>query len=652
MKYEILHFFLIAIISFFGRNVFAIEAMDINSMTQVIEKLEKAIPIINDNSLKNEALIGRIADLYAERSRKKFLLEIERNCKNCLQSREDRLAAIKYYQKLLKNSKNSKTKHLALFQVAHLMQLTGQDVRAEKLFKKVISKANNKDSVIMAEAQAGLVEIYYARGNYRYSLFYANKALSSKYLNKPGLVTYRKAWSQLNLGYNVEARNTLIHLLKSPQLLTLQTSEGSQLDVSFQEDVARDLALFLARGNVTQKEVELLMELSPASKIYDNLFFLGQELSRVAAYKSALMVWDLLLESNKLNSIQQLEIKIRKSELQLTANKKRSALASYREAVKHWQQYGCADPVDCEALKIRLKNIVINWHKQDGKKVTKILLAIYQEYVSLFSIDSDMCLKAAQVAKSLKMFSEAKSLYRLASLNAKDKDSKGPAFEAALIGEIEAAEATNNMDSKQDAYEYYLKVNDKGEKAIEVQYQMAHLLNYRKKHQAAADLFYFISQQKGKKYRGLKIKAADLAIDSLVLAGNHKKIETLAPLLAQKYKNKKVEFLGHARKASLNIVKNTMETNNVNKDELTENLQRLKNIPLLGAKQKEKIQIAKAKIKISEKLNDLEQLSQAAKELYSIKNLTIADNDLALSYLAWTSELKLDFKNAYKYTKK
>ncbi|MCB9027073.1 MAG: tetratricopeptide repeat protein [Bdellovibrionaceae bacterium] len=640
------------IISLLGlsQSTLALEPMDIDSTEQVIKKLERAIPLIKEDSVKGESLIGRLADLHAEQGRKKYLLEIEKNCKGCLGSLEDRNKAIGYYEKILKHSRNQRNKKIALFQMAHLYRLTGKDILAETLLKKAIKSAGKKDRDIKAEAHAGLVEIYYARGNFPTALKHANMALEYRELKRPGLTMYRKAWCLLNTGKNEEAKNTLATILKSEELLSIPTTNGPALDKSFQEDLSRDLALFLAREKVTSVEIELITSLSPTDKIYDNLFYMGQELSRQGSYISALLVWDYLLNSKQVTAAQQLEIKIRKAELYLIAGKPSSAVKSLEEASLHWQEKGCKDELDCESLRIRIKNVVINWHKQSSKKLSINLLKAYQAYSRAFLEDGDMHYRGAQVAHRLGKFDQAQKMFRLASLHAKDIKEKGPAFEAALVGEVESAEASKNLEAKQEAYEHYLKVNPNGNKAIEIHYQMAHLNNSKKKYMKAAKGFDLVATHKSKNYQTLKIKAADLAIDALVMENNHLLIENKATEYATIFKSKNKEFLGHARKASLNLVKITLDKVRPDKDEYKKALIRLNKISYVGITKNDRILIAKAKIKISHELQDLDGLIAGAKELYSISQLSEEDNEFALSQLSWGYELQLNFKEAYKYS--
>ena len=633
-------------------SVLAMEPMDIDSIQQVIQKLEKALPLIKEDSIKGESLIARLADLYSEQGRKKYLSEIEQNCKNCLGSRDDRNKAIFYYTKIYKNSKNQKYKNIALFQMGHLHRITGKDREAEKLFLQAIDKKSKNDKEVQAEARAALVEIYYARGHFSKALQYANEALSIANLKRPGLTMYRKAWCLLNTGQNEKAKATLIKILRTPELLSFETSEGVQLDKSFQQDVARDLALFLAKNGVKQQEVELLIDLSPSDKVYDNLFHLGQELSRLGSYKGALLVWEILLNSQQVTQDQQLEIKILTAELYLMAGQPTKAISSMELASDHWLQKKCNDEVQCESLRIRFKNMIINWHKLLNKKVNKNLLLAYRAYSRVFVQDYDMHLRGAQLAKSLGHFIPAREMFRLASESAQDKDSKGRAFEAALIGEIEAAEALKDPKFKQESYEHYLRVNSQGQKALEVHYQIAHLNHQGKKYLEAAKGFDYVATHPSAQQKELKSKAADLAIDALVMAQQHQLIEQKAVDYAQTFKSKRVEFFSHARTASLYLVKIAIESPSSQKEDYKKAMMRLKKLPREGISAKEKIVVAKGKIKIAQELQNIEDQLAGAKELYSLPKLSEIDNEMALGQIVWAYELKSDFKQAYKYSKK
>ena len=66
------------------------------------------------------------------------------------------------------------------------------------------------------------------------------------------------------------------------------------LDISFLEEVSRDLATFMARNNIVESDIKTLVTLSPDSARQKNLVYLATELDRTAKKESALLVWAII----------------------------------------------------------------------------------------------------------------------------------------------------------------------------------------------------------------------------------------------------------------------------------------------------------------------------------------------------------------------
>lgn len=631
--------------------------MDIHTHDIVITKLENVVKNLDKKISQKAPIILRLADLYSDRARLKFMQEMEKSCDACLGSKDDRKAAIDHYLSIIPYL-DGDTQAQSLIQAAHLYKLIGNVNEAIKLYKSVAESRKNYAAVMKGSAYGGLGETYFQKGEFKQAKKYLQKALNIPETPQPGYLQYRLAWCYLNEGKTRTAIRTMKDLLSQPELLKLQAVGPDADRNSFHEDVSRDFATFLAKTEVGQKEIDDLMRLSPDAVKRSNLFFLGEETDRLGQKRGSLLVWKNYVSQNQLTDQEQLEIQIRVAQLRYDLGHLRTASKEYDKAISTWKTKGCRGS-ECDQLRIRLRNFVTVWNKAKKKNPDSSLLSAYQSYLSVFSDDVEMMYWAADVARHIEKHSDAMELYYRSSILAaqqlkKDENNKAlrKTFEGSLLAQIEMAEATKNLDHRKRAYEHYLSLNPQGEKALEVKYQLAHLLYERGRHAEAAEAFTKVAFEKDEKQRPLRIKAADLALDSLALAKNDKAIEGLSEQFARTLPERKTEYLALQRKASLNLVAATLKDSKSSDSELKAAQNRLSAVNLKTATKEEKIAYYKNKMLLGEIHKDLNQVDSASKSLLRIKGLSDADERLALQYQLWVAEMRLEFAEAYRLSQK
>jgi hypothetical protein len=263
----------------------------------------------------------------------------------------------------------------------------------------------------------------------------------------------------------------LIHILETPELLSRESSGGQTFDESFQEDVARDLATFLARGEVTHREISLLESLTPDRAKKETMKHFAGECERLAQRKAAIEAWGEVAKYEEKNT-DRLEAMVRVAQIRFDLDQKKEALRGLQDAMVFWAKSGCDDQAECENLKIRVRGLVIAWNKMEKKKPTGLLVDAYLAYLSNFSDDLEMTQWAAEAARSQKRYAQAAVLYHKSSMIAvqsKEKNAK-TILENAVVGEVEMAELSKDNRTREASYDHYLQLNPNGAIHAKIRY--------------------------------------------------------------------------------------------------------------------------------------------------------------------------------------
>lgn len=636
------------VVSAVGGVVSAAEKMSAEIHDVVIGKLEQALQR-GGKAVSLKPVRARLADLYADRARLRAMDEAERNCTKCTGARSDREKALNLYKIVLKEAANEDRGSI-LLQMAHLNELNGDFKAAERYYDQIAAEGPSKHSKeILAEGFIGRGEARFGRGDTIGALKDFQSALKYVGRGRKGPVMQRIAWCHLNLGNQEPAVRTLIRILETPELLERETTEGIQFDPTFQDDVVRDLATFLARGEVTRREVALLESLTPERSKRDVLKHLAKECERLGQKSAAIVAWDYALKYEN-NHEDRIEALVRKAQIRFDLNQKDKAFESLKEAFDLWTAHGCSGEV-CSQIKTQMRSFIASWHRLEKNKPSGLLVDAYLLYVERFQDDVEMTLWAAELSRSLKKYAQAATLYyKAASMAAQSKAKNASRWlNAALIGEIEMAELSKDAKTREAAYDHYLQLNPNGPLAVKVRYLKAHIAYERGDFNEASSRFWqFVSSSscRGKlnaEAKRLCTKAADLDLDSLVGLKAHAAVQMRANEYARLLPHRRDEYLRISRTAIMKQAE-AMEPKAA--------LVKLGESDMRGATTEEVVQILKMRIAIAEKAQDLNEVRKTAERLLAIKALKPADREFAYGKIAWAAEMALDFGTAYDVSRK
>lgn len=626
------------------------EKMDSETTSLVIEKLENALKKSGASDDEAGSLQLRLGDLYAERARLRFMEDTEKGITDSKSAREDRQKALTFYEKALPFAPADVRGGL-LLQMAHLNVSLNRLKQAEQYYTTLINEGSRSHgSKVYGQGLSSYADYLYRQQKFSQAKEYYIRALANSGTPQKGFVKYNYAWCLLNLGHDLLAQKQLIEVLKSQKLLDLD--QNGEPDSSFHQDVVKDLASFLGKSKIDKEGYALISKLSPANKRLDNLIFLAEESERLGMKSSAVIVWNLLFKENELSGNQKLQGQISLIQIWMDLEKKNMA-AMQSEVVSKSFQKGLCTQEACEGLRVKFRNAVISWSKIDKKNPNEDLLKAYVAYSNAFSSDFEMHQWAAQVARDLKKFAVAYQMYMKAT-----DASHGPAtkndekakkiFEGSLLGSIEMAEASNNLEFKLKSYQRYLDLNPRGQKASMVSYQKAHTLSLMKRFDESTVQFREIALHKTDLEESVRIQAADLALDGLAAQKRDADVELWATEFSQMFKSKSAEYAALARTSALNQSAVTIKSDKASQYELM--LLKLKKTDVKSASYDEKIRIFKNRVILAERLKNLKEVERSAQECLQISQIKADDREWALSKLAWTSEMNFDFKAAYKIT--
>ncbi|MBX9766028.1 MAG: hypothetical protein K2X47_02045, partial [Bdellovibrionales bacterium] len=473
---------------------------------------------------------------------------------------------------------------------------------------------------------------------------------------RKGYLLFRIAWSEFHQGNEVPAREAMVRLLKSPELLKRKSDGG--IDTALQEEASRDLATFLARSGIQARDLQLLSDLSPENVKIANMTYLATELDRTGKKKDSLLVWNILGQRAQQGS-DKLEGQIKIAQIQYDLGKKTETVAEITKAVQLWKNDGCDEVENCQVLRQQLRKILTDWGKAEEREPSPQLIQAYSVYIQTFP-DVEINYWAGNAARKLKQYPVAAQFYKqaadLAADSVKDSSKSSVAriaqiFEGALLSEIEVAELSGNVDLRDNAYTHYMKLNSKGPQALKVRYQMANVLSDRKQYAEAAEAFRAIAKSKEIQDASLQEKSADLALDNLVLAKDDESLEEWAIDFAKVFKHRSDDFQRIARQSALNQAAKAFNNPEAH-GKLEVQLEKLLRLDLNKAPAPERINVLKHIVLIAHQLKRVDQVDSASERLLKVPGLSAKETDEALEHRAWVAELKLDFSNALKFHEK
>lgn len=634
----------------------ASQKLTLSTHDSLIQKLESILSTKdNDSMYKQTQLALRLADLYAERAR---LLSLEKEGKGDLIYKDkieaDRTKAINIYLKITPKLK-SEEKGRVLLQTAHLFLLMQKQDDAVKIYANIIERPleNKKETLAIAHIQ--WADILFYKGNFEKSSKHFRDSLKIKDNPRQGYARYRDSWCQYNLGKTREAQNQLISLLKNKSLF-LKSSDAENtvaVDNSFQEEVSRDLATFMARNDIIEPDIILLSNLSPDSTKQKNLVYLATELDRTAKKESALLVWSLIGKQN-VDFVSQLEGQIQITRIQYDLGRKAKLLLEIDRSISLIKGPACVNIAeDCALATQGLKKILTEWGKAEERAPSPELIIGFSKYSNAFD-DAEMSYWSASASLKRKLYIEAFNSFKKAAelfskmtpvIDGSDLRLK-KMFESSLLSAIEAAERSEDPLMQLSSYRLYLTLNPKGPKRDEIKYQIGHIFYDNEDYQPAADLFRQIAIDINAP-AGIREKSSELCLDSLVLLKNEIQIETDSLLFSQTFKTRSKYFLAIWRKSVLNQSAAILNNSHSTKEQLETELSKLDKIIYSEWPIYQKKILLKNKLEIGLQLKNIDMVLKSSNQYLALNDLNIEEKNWALTQAAWVAEMQMDFKKSW-----
>lgn len=621
-------------------SVFAQNKNENEIRTLLINKLNNVYINLASEDPAKQSLSLRIADLLSERARAESRMELGQGCTICRAGSEDRAKALLLYKEVLPKL-SAEHAGRVLTQIGHLYELTGNEAEAVKTYKKSIS--DNKDLNAVAEAELSLAEIFFKKNNFTEARRYYEKVFQSEARISKGLAAYRIAWCDFRFGKGEEAAAMLQKILSSPELL----SRSSQIDVTsvdqqFQEEVARDFVIFLAQNKANASAAQLVYDLSPSNSRLNHVLSLAVELERLGLKLNSIAVLRFLQEKET-RPLQRLEGYVRLAQLEMEQKNLTVAAEDYNRALLIWPDV-CASNVllegNCKELATRIKNFAIDWYKLEQKNPEEQLYAVYVSYLKVFPDEANIQLQAASIAKHLKNwiasaqhFNNAAEIYIVQKTHEKLED--------VLLNQIEVAELSKDNFLLNKALSHYLQASLSRASEIKVRYQQAKLQYDKNAYDLSADMFREVAVVPGETFLDLKEKAADLALDSLVLLQDEKRLEIWARDFAKIFIAKNKSFLAIANRSILN------KAVAVSKASPAQALEALLSIDKGSLNLEEQVTVSKNIIILAEQTERFDIARREADVLLAIQGGKPEDRVFALEHKIYLAELTLDFLTAY-----
>lgn len=616
----------------------------IDQFTLMISKLErvhKGLPVGNPTRIK----IGlRLADLHSERSRNlDYIGEHDRVA-------EDREKALHYYNSSI-NKITAEEKGPIYIQMGHLHNLLGNPTKARTFYSKV-AKGNSKAG---AEAFLSIAEIEFNKKNYVAAKQSYLKALQNKNFARRGLAEFRLSWCEYSMGSPAKAAARAERILKTPSLLNRSGSVlNNQIDEDFQAEISRDYIRFLVDSEgMKEKSINNVYSLSPTAKKEQNLIYLAKELERLGQNQKAEAAWNYLTTKTRSEEYRT-EAYVALVQLLYKQNKKEKILPVLKDVKLSAQEYLLCGNDKCNELLRRLEKTVFDWHRTEKEKPTVALLDAYETF-SKITPNTEAKFLAVEVAGSRSEFKKAYkwSSSLISGLQKELKKNSEPKLkkdmERALLKRIEIAELMKDKELLSKAQNAYLDMSPLGTKTHDVQYQMAYQKYESGDYKAASVAFYGLANRV-EMPKPLRLKSADLAIDSLALLKEHKKIQTWSSDFAKAFPEKAKEYGTLKNKSTLSYVAELSSgKKGSKKTDWTKIQETLEAFDIAAASDKEAVTYHRNVIIVSQKLKNFKKARYHVDQLLKFKPLGKEDHEFALANGVLLAELGLDFKTAYNY---
>lgn len=641
------------------------EKMSLEAHDLVIEKLESSLKVFgnNDQNVDSGGLKLQLANLYSEKARLLLVEEGHRGCQNCLDSIAFREKSIALYRKILPQLAGLQRSEVSL-QLAYLLESRNLTKESLKIYNQLIADKTT-DQKSKAQAYAKRASLLFQKGDFDKALADFEMASKLSPSDEKGSYLHKIAWIYFNKGEVDRSIKTLYVILKNEDLLKQATEDGWQYSEGFHSEVVRDLATFMAKDRITESSLEQFVAVNLPNEVSINLLFLGDEAERVGQPDGAVMAWEYALTTEGLSNEKKFPLILRIARHHRDNHRYQNANRYFAQVLQLARTQngsklgasGCEN--SCAEQTKDLKQFLAQWEKST-LKLTKVekkresqlnLLKAYELYHSTINSDFETHLWQGQLAIKLKQsdlgrrsFSRAADL--IAKMNLKNKNSSVPLLNSALLAEIELAEEQANPETKMEAYNHYLELLPKGPASDNVRYQQAKVLYDQSQIKKAFELFDGILEDQSFKNSDLKLKSANLALDSLVLLKDIEKLEKKSLEYSQIFPKEANQFHQISRKAGLQIV-TTLATKDASVSSAEAALLKLETVTLKATQKDEYRNYLKMKIDLALKAQRWQTAQVTLGQFIRLPGLSESDRTWALGKKLALAELLLDFKQAY-----
>ncbi len=619
------------------------ETMNLESTNLVITKLEHLLTYTQNQADQNDstgssskiALKMRLADLYSDRAR------LEEQLQQVEKSKADRLKALGTYNSIIKSVGDQESKSRTISQMAHLYQLTDQSGKATDLYKNILKNKVDYSTEVIAQAYLDLGEIALVKMKYSDAEKDFKNALIDK--SRTSYINSRLAWCAFHKDQLAKAMSIMTAILKD-----------TAVDNTLKENASHDLATFTAQKTTIElSDVQKIVDLSPESSKDSNLTYFASELDRLGKKKAALLVYHI--QDSKNHRAKDFEEHLGLAQIQYDLGHKKETADELGLFFAGWNKNGCKkEERNCDLLKSRGKKLITDWTAAEERTPTPELVRAFTGYISQFP-EAEMVFWAAQTAKQAKLYKEAFDLYNqcagiTSSSGATLDKSTSKLFEGSLLGQIDAAELSQDSTLQIKAYMNYLAANPKGEKAQSVKYQLAHVSYESKDFTSAAEQFHAIAiTSDGDK--AVREKAADTSIEALIASKNETNLQAWSQEYSKLFITRSAEFQKVSRQAMLNRQVKVIN-GKADKGALAGALAEMTAVDLSHASREEKLTIYKNRLVTAERLKNISEVEKAATAILNLEPLRTEDREMALNRQEWVAEMNLHFDQAFKIAKK
>lgn len=647
-----------------GLNLYA-EKMSLEAHNLVIQKLESSLKLLTkkDQTVDSIGLKLQLANLYAEKARLLLIEEGHKGCDGCLDSKIFRKKAIGLYEVVLPQLTGTDHDQIAL-QLAHLYEATDRNKEALKLYNDLIANKNTGSKTV-AVAYAKRASAQFREGLFDDSIADFNKVLKNTPEEEQGPVHHKLAWALYNKGEIDAATAKLFLILNNENYLQQPTDDGYQYSESFHSEVAHDLAMFMAKDKITNKSLDELIAASPKEDAVSNLLFLGEEAQRVGQVQGAPLAWERALSMDEFPDNKKLPALLSIARFHRDQFNFSKTKEFYGEAIalakkskgSFFNKEKCDDR--CEEQIKALKQFLTQWEKQALKLANPnqmrnsqlALIEAYQIYHQFQDNDYETQLWLAQLSQKLNQFEPAQKAYARAAdlmtaLKSKESSSTTKLIDQALLEEIKIAEEHQGPAQKMATYNHYLSLRPNGVHQNQVRYQRAKLMYDQNDYRTAFQEFDGIVHDSSFKNQELKVKAANLALDSLAILKDIETLEIKSLEYTALSPKDSAQFHKIARNAGTQIVA-TMAKKDDSAKAAESALTKLESVTLQGIDRKDLQNHYRMKIDLALKAQKWTIAHQAIQTYINFTDVSDSNRQWALTKRLSLSELLLDFKSAY-----